>query len=571
MNFSWILGIFLILQPSQSLDVVEPGPPTGIVLQEAPGLLLTNCHIHTQRVYVRLDPWDVYRKHIKLPPQMSEGRTKSQTQDTVEHTRLTIIHMLDQLQKFLVTEQELSGPKRQKRFLGALLTAASAIGSLFSIGLSATNSISLSAVRREVNALENEMPEIQERLFSQQEQLQGLGKTLQGTILTVNMHSALINNTLHALDKLSAIVQSDITYVRVVRDLMQDLLREVSSSVNSLNGGKIPPYLVPLDMVENILKSSTTTNVYISQVHLAYSLGSAIPIFVNPQKLEIGFILNLPIIESQNIFRLKTVLNVGFWKDNIHIHIKTPPMLAYHDDNPSFHLIPNLNMCNSTKDIHWVCPSSPFIRDTTDHLCGLRANSPEQKCVGSMSVKDEGTETRIERAGNRWVVNTPNTEILMSYDRHDTVTRMKIPNQTVFITVPRGATIHIQDIALHYLNPDRYDTEIEMIDAFRGHNFSIGDTLQQQLLAEGTKTVKFSLEPTGLKAIFSRHLVGQSPDLGHPISLVALGLLLSGWIITAGIAYMLHKHIQTLHAKLDSVVNIPDSFQRGGTQTSLMP
>lgn len=50
-----------------------------------------------------------------------------------------------------------------------------------------------------------------------------------------------------------------------------------------------------------------------------------------------------------------------------------------------------------------------------------------------MSTKDEGMETKVERAGNRWVVNTPDTEILISYDQHDTVTRMKIPNQTVFL------------------------------------------------------------------------------------------------------------------------------------------
>lgn len=75
--------------------------------------------------------------------------------------------------------------------------------------------------------------------LAQQEQLQGIGKILQGTILTVNMHSELINNILHALDKLSDSVQSDITYVHVVKDLMQDLLREVSSSVNSLSGGDL--------------------------------------------------------------------------------------------------------------------------------------------------------------------------------------------------------------------------------------------------------------------------------------------------------------------------------------------
>ncbi|XP_051565842.1 uncharacterized protein LOC127447811 [Myxocyprinus asiaticus] len=417
--------------------------------------------------------------------------------------------------------------------------------------------------------LNEEMPEIQEKLLLQQEQLQDLGKTLQGTILTVNMHSAILNNTLHALDALSKVVRSDITYVRMVRDLMHDLVREISTSVNSLSGGKIPSYLVPLNMVEQILRSATTTIVQTSQIHLAYSLGSAIPIHVNPQNLERGFILKLPIIEKQNIYRLKSILNVGFWKNNVHVHIKTPPVLAYHDDDPSLYLIPNLNMCTNTKDIHWVCPSNPFIRDITDHLCSLRADTPEQKYHASVSLKDEGTESRVERAGSRWLVSTPATEILMSYDCHETNTKLTIPNQTVFLKVPQGATVHIADIVLHHLSPERHDSEIEMMDAFRGHNLTIDDTLQQQLLAEGTKLVKFSLKSTGVTTKFFNRIGKLSAYQEHPISLTALGLLLNGWIIMAVIAYAMHRHIQTLHTRLDAMTLIPQRFKLLSTSLPL--
>ena len=58
-----------------------------------------------------------------------------------------------------------------------------------------------------------------------------------------------------------------------------------------------------------------------------------------------------------------------------------------------------------------------------------------------------------------------------------TVKKMRIPNQTVFITVPQGATLHIGDIALHHLLPERYEAEIEMVDAFLGHDLDIGDSL----------------------------------------------------------------------------------------------
>lgn len=127
----------------------------------------------------------------------------------------------------------------------------------------------------------------------------------------------------------------------------------------------------------------------------------------------------------------------------------------------------------------------------------------------------------------------------MSYAHHDTATKLTLPNQTVFLTVPQGATVHIADMILHHLSPDRHDTKIDIMDAFISHNLTIDDTLQQQLLVEGTKLVKFSLKPTGLTTTFSSHFSRSSPLQEHHVSLVALGLLLSGWIITAVVAHVM--------------------------------
>lgn len=101
------------------------------------------------------------------------------------------MNILEQLQKFLVTEEDLSGNKRPERFLGGLTAAASAIGSLFSIGISAVNSISIGALQIHMSELEEEMPEIQWKLLLQQEQLQNLDQTIQGTILTVDRKSVV--------------------------------------------------------------------------------------------------------------------------------------------------------------------------------------------------------------------------------------------------------------------------------------------------------------------------------------------------------------------------------------------
>ena len=112
----------------------------------------------------------MYQKHICLLPRLTEGQLSwVQTHDRVERAKQTTTHILNQLQKFLVTEEDLSVKKRPKRFLGGLLAAASAIGSLFSIDLSAANSISLKALQTHMGEHDQEMPEIQQRLLLQQE------------------------------------------------------------------------------------------------------------------------------------------------------------------------------------------------------------------------------------------------------------------------------------------------------------------------------------------------------------------------------------------------------------------
>lgn len=45
-------------------DMLEPERPSCNILQDTPGLLLTNCLVHSQWVYVHLDPLVPYKKHV---------------------------------------------------------------------------------------------------------------------------------------------------------------------------------------------------------------------------------------------------------------------------------------------------------------------------------------------------------------------------------------------------------------------------------------------------------------------------------------------------------------------------
>ncbi|CAB1320029.1 unnamed protein product [Coregonus sp. 'balchen'] len=97
---------------------------------------------------------------------------------------------------------------------------------------------------------------------------------------------------------------------------------------------------------------------------------------------------------------LKTVLNIGFWRDNTHVKIITPPLIAYQEHNPDFYLTPNLLMCTLTKDVHYLCPSKPFVRHNTERLCGLKPITSEERCRAKLTARGV-TTTQVEVVGNQ--------------------------------------------------------------------------------------------------------------------------------------------------------------------------
>ncbi len=158
------------------------------------------------------------------------------------------------------------------------------------------------------------------------------------------------------------------------------MLREVSSSVKNLGIGRIPHYSMPLSLVQNILTSATTGPASLIQTHLAFSLGSAIPLYIDPEAGDLAFLLSLPIIDANNIYRLKDVVNVGFWQGNTYIKIHTPEVVANHDNNEHLYLAPNLKMCTLTKDINFLRSSKPFVHDNTECICALKSIGPDTSC-----------------------------------------------------------------------------------------------------------------------------------------------------------------------------------------------
>ncbi|CAB1342447.1 unnamed protein product, partial [Coregonus sp. 'balchen'] len=346
---------------------------------------------------------------------------------------------------------------------------SAAVGSLFALGTTAVNAISLATVKINVREITEEM------LLITGTQVAACRKVSPGHYSGGKHTRYSPNKTLLLVGKLVEVMNHDYAHVQYVRLLLEGFLHEVSSSMDQLAVNRIPSYLVPLSMVHNILTSATTTMIKPLQSHLVYSLGSAIPIHVDVNQNEVGFLLTLPVIELENIYRLKTVLKVGFWRDNIHVKIITPPVIAYQEHIPDFYLTPNLLICTLTKEVHYLCSSKPFVRDNTERLCGLKPITSEERCRAKLVARGGVTTTQVEVVGNQWLINTPFTSATMTYECHD-------------LWIIRG-----DDLALYQLPDDRIDTDIEMPDAFAKHSLELPPAIQNQIQYEGPMTVDFSV------------------------------------------------------------------------------
>ncbi|XDV14346.1 hypothetical protein PO909_014617 [Leuciscus waleckii] len=203
------------------------------------------------------------------------------------------------------------------------------------------NTANIVTVRRPVAEIQTELPQLKEQLTTQSASLQTIGKTLRGTVVILNTHRVLLNQTVNSRKLLFTIFQNDFDQTQLITALTTDMLWEVSSSNDSLATGIIPLYTVPWSLVQTVLAIATATPTDPRQIHLAYSLGSATPLYVDPEQREVGFLLNLPTIESSQAYRLTGIVKVRFRERNTHIKIRPPDLVAYHDSDTQLYSLPS--------------------------------------------------------------------------------------------------------------------------------------------------------------------------------------------------------------------------------------
>ncbi len=162
---------------------------------------------------------------------------------------------------------------------------------------------------------------------------------------------------------------------------------------------------------------------------------------------------------------------MGFLQGNTYVKIHTPEVIAYHNNNEQLYLAPNLKMCTLTKEIHFLCPSKPFVCDNTEGICGLESIRPDTSCPAEVTPRSQVEVTHTEIIRNRWLFNTPARTDTLTYDQHDTATRIILPNQTLWITVPKGSILHIDELALYHLNDNEYQAQIKISRFSKQHSF----------------------------------------------------------------------------------------------------
>lgn len=478
-----------------SQELIKPGPESGVMLRDSSSFLVTETKIVTQQVYVSLEPALVVKKHFgKSPPQVTKA-TRIWYYDFLRYSEQNIGTILKQLQRTMILPPTTVNLTRSKRSigLGGVFGILSGFSSLITLGVSISNAVKIGHLTQGIENLQLDMHQIHQQIQHQQKNLVEMGSTLRDTVVLVNLHSIMINLTFQELSSAIRGLYEEESIREPIQWVIQDLLRSISGSVSDLIQGQIPSYLVTPTLIKDVLQAASPETISPTQVQIAFNMGTATPIHVDPQTRQLAFLLNLPLVKPGNVFRLRTVLNVGTWNNDIYSKMETPLVVAYQEEGPLKYLVPDLNLCQIMKEVHWLCPGEPFLTNTAEIMCGLSNLSSKETCKFKLSKPKERTGTVAMIANAQWLISTPLDTAIVSTDQHSTTMEVPIPSHVALVTIPRGTFVRIGDKVLYNLDKSLHQAEVEIVDTFRGHKFEISSTLSNLLNSKEFHMVKLSL------------------------------------------------------------------------------
>ncbi|CAH2223216.1 Hypothetical predicted protein [Pelobates cultripes] len=262
----WI--VLLLCQELRTDPIAEMGPSSGILIQETPGFILTEKRILTRRVFVSLDPKISIEKAYNISSmQLPELQTWYQMH-LQEHRTVC--------RNWNVCSQLYYCPK----------------------------------LDTEIYALKQHINDIHQVIQQQRTLIQDVLTIVEDTVVTTNLHSELIAKSTelhqsHDLFKRELLFLHDPILFHTLA-----FLDEVQTGMIELAGGRIPLYFVSKDIVHAMLANVDGETIEPMQLNLAFEMGSAIPLLIDPERMEICFLLTIPYVTPKDIFQMKIMYYV---------------------------------------------------------------------------------------------------------------------------------------------------------------------------------------------------------------------------------------------------------------------
>ncbi|CAH2319874.1 spinster homolog 1 [Pelobates cultripes] len=279
----WI--VLLLCQELRTDPIAEMGPSSGILIQETPGFILTEKRILTRRVFVSLDPKISIEKAYNISSmQLPELQTWYQMH--LQRAQDRVRNILEQARKPFVSSS-IPMSNRPKRFLTAIIVAlvCATVGAVVATGMSAANSITVQKLDMEIYALKQHINDIHQVINQQRTLLQDVLTIVEDTVVTTNLHSELIAKSTelhqsHDLFKRELLFLHDPILFHTLA-----FLDEVQTGMIELAGGRIPLYFVSKDIVHAMLANVDGETIEPMQLNLAFEMGSAIPLLIDPERV----------------------------------------------------------------------------------------------------------------------------------------------------------------------------------------------------------------------------------------------------------------------------------------------
>ncbi|ROJ25350.1 hypothetical protein DPX16_20163 [Anabarilius grahami] len=143
---------------------------------------------------------------------------------------------------------------------------------------------------------------------------------------------------------------------------------------------------------------------------------------------------------------------------------------------------------------------------------GVKSPLPKMSnCPAEAKPRTPVIGTQAEIVADRLLVHTPTCTATLTYNQHDTATRVSLPNQSMWIQVPQGAIIQLDNLALYYLSSEAHRSELEIPSSSRNHNLTLEPELELRIEKGRSQLIDITPVDTALQALSRLPVLTSSP------------------------------------------------------------